>query len=111
MPLYEYQCDACGERFELIRKHSDPPVDVCTKCGKGPVTRLFSSPAIQFKGSGFYITDYAKKGNTSSTDSSSSTKPSDKPTDKPADKPASGSDGAKTDAAAKPAAPATGSKD
>jgi putative FmdB family regulatory protein len=62
MPLYEYECAACGERFELIRKFSDPPVDVCARCGKGPVTRLFSSPAIQFKGTGFYITDYAKKG-------------------------------------------------
>ena len=62
MPLYEYECEACGQRFELIRKFSDPPVDVCTLCGKGPVIRLFSSPAIQFKGSGFYITDYAKKG-------------------------------------------------
>ena len=62
MPLYEYECAACGERFELIRKFSDPPVDICTRCGRGPVTRLFSSPAIQFKGTGFYITDYAKKG-------------------------------------------------
>jgi len=62
MPLYEYECEACGERFELIRKFSDPPVGVCARCGKGPVTRLFSSPAIQFKGTGFYITDYAKKG-------------------------------------------------
>jgi len=62
MPLYEYECEACGERFELIRKFSDPAVDVCARCGKGPVTRLFSSPAIQFKGTGFYITDYAKKG-------------------------------------------------
>jgi putative FmdB family regulatory protein len=62
MPLYEYKCDACGRQFELIRKFSDPPVEVCTLCGKGPVSRLFSSPAIQFKGSGFYITDYAKKG-------------------------------------------------
>ena len=61
MPLYEYACDACGQRFELIRKFSDPPVEVCTLCGKGPVNRLFSSPAIQFKGSGFYITDYARK--------------------------------------------------
>jgi putative FmdB family regulatory protein len=62
MPLYEYECEACGERFELIRKFSDSSVDVCTLCGKGPVKRLFSSPAIQFKGSGFYITDYPKKG-------------------------------------------------
>ena len=64
MPLYEYECDACGQRFELIQKFSDPAPDVCTLCGKGPVRRLFSSPAIQFKGSGFYITDYAQKGKT-----------------------------------------------
>jgi putative FmdB family regulatory protein len=62
MPLYEYECDACGHRFEVIEKFSDPPVEVCKECGKGPVRRLFSSPAIQFKGSGWYITDYAKKG-------------------------------------------------
>jgi len=60
--LYEYQCEACGRRFELIRRFSDPPPEACTLCGSGPVNRLPSSPAIQFKGSGFYITDYAKKG-------------------------------------------------
>jgi putative FmdB family regulatory protein len=60
MPLYEYQCDACGRRFELIRKFSDPPLDACPTCG-GAVHKLASSPAIQFKGSGFYITDYPKK--------------------------------------------------
>jgi putative FmdB family regulatory protein len=62
MPLYEYECEACGQRFEVIRKFSDPPLDVCTLCGKGPVGRLQSSPAIQFKGSGWYITDYSQKG-------------------------------------------------
>jgi putative FmdB family regulatory protein len=61
MPLYEYQCDACGRRFELIRKFSDPPLDTCPSCG-GVVRKLMSSPAFQFKGSGWYITDYAKKG-------------------------------------------------
>ena len=60
MPLYEYQCDACDHRFEVIQKFSDAPVDVCPKCA-GTVRKLFSSPAIQFKGSGWYITDYAKK--------------------------------------------------
>jgi putative FmdB family regulatory protein len=60
MPLYEYKCDACGHRFEKIQKFSDPLVDTCPKCG-GVVHKLVSSPAIQFKGSGFYITDYAKK--------------------------------------------------
>jgi putative FmdB family regulatory protein len=60
MPLYEYQCDACGNRFERIQKFSDPPADKCPKCG-GVVRKLISSPAIQFKGSGWYVTDYAKK--------------------------------------------------
>ena len=59
MPLYEYECDACGHRFEKIQKFSDPLVDVCPTCG-GAVHKLMSSPAIQFKGSGFYITDYPK---------------------------------------------------
>ena len=61
MPLYEYQCEACNHRFERIQKFSDPLVETCPACGKGPVRKLLSSPAIQFKGSGWYITDYAKK--------------------------------------------------
>ena len=59
MPLYEYLCDACKQRFEVIQKFSDPPPDTCARCGKGPVHRQLSTPAIQFKGSGWYITDYA----------------------------------------------------
>jgi putative FmdB family regulatory protein len=66
MPLYEYQCEACQQRFEIIRKFSDPELDVCSLCGKGPVRRLLSSPAIQFKGSGWYITDYSQKGKSNS---------------------------------------------
>jgi putative FmdB family regulatory protein len=61
MPLYEYQCESCGHRFEVIQKFSDAPVDTCPTCG-GPVQKLLSSPAIQFKGSGWYITDYARSG-------------------------------------------------
>ena len=61
MPLYEYQCDACGHRFEKIQKFSDPLIDECPKCGQKQVRKLVSSPAIQFKGTGWYITDYAKK--------------------------------------------------
>jgi putative FmdB family regulatory protein len=72
MPLYEFECDACGERFEVIQKFSDPTPDVCEKCGKGPVRKLMSSPAIQFKGSGFYITDYAQKGKSDSGSGGSS---------------------------------------
>jgi putative FmdB family regulatory protein len=62
MPLYEYECDACGQRFELIQKYSDGPPEACPKCAKGPVQRLQSSPAFHLKGSGWYITDYARKG-------------------------------------------------
>lgn len=66
MPLYEYECDACAHRFEVIQKFSDAPIEVCPKCG-GAVRKLLSSPAIQFKGSGWYITDYARSGKTDST--------------------------------------------
>ncbi|CAN5562274.1 hypothetical protein BH23ACI1_BH23ACI1_07450 [soil metagenome] len=60
MPLYEYQCESCGTRVEKIQKFTDPPPASCAACG-GAMRKLFSSPAIQFKGSGWYITDYAKK--------------------------------------------------
>lgn len=59
MPLYEYQCTACAHRFEVIQKFSDAPLSECPKCG-GAVEKLLSSPAIQFKGSGFYLTDYGR---------------------------------------------------
>ena len=69
MPLYEYECDACAKRFEIIQRFSDPTPDLCRMCGKGPVRRLMSSPAIQFKGTGWYITDYSQKGKSSSESS------------------------------------------
>ncbi len=76
MPLYEYQCEKCG-RFERIVKFSDPPLAACPTCD-GPVAKLFSSPAIQFKGSGFYITDYAKKPSPESSGSKPSSEKSEK---------------------------------
>lgn len=109
MPLYEYECGACNAHFELIRKFSDPPVEHCTVCGKGPVRRLLSSPAIQFKGSGWYITDYAQKGKSGKADSSP-----DKPGEAKSGDAAKAESGAKGDTAAKPAAsstPASGSQD
>lgn len=60
MPLYEYQCDACGHSFEVIQKFSDPLIESCPSCG-GRVRKLQSAPAFQFKGTGWYITDYGKK--------------------------------------------------
>ncbi|MBI2820796.1 MAG: zinc ribbon domain-containing protein [Acidobacteria bacterium] len=62
MPLYEYRCTSCGDMFEIIQKFSDAPVETCSKCG-GQVRKLLSSSAIQFKGSGWYVTDYSRAGN------------------------------------------------
>lgn len=70
MPLYEYKCQACGDVFEVIQKFSDSPLTRHESCG-GSVERLLSSPALQFKGSGWYITDYAK-GSGKSTESNGS---------------------------------------
>ena len=64
--MYEYECQACHHRFERIQQFSDPLVKKCPKCGKKKVRKLLSSPAIQFKGSGFYITDYQRKGTSTS---------------------------------------------
>lgn len=61
MPLYEYQCLKCAEKLEAIQKISDQPYRICPHCG-GELKKLLSAPAIQFKGSGFYITDYARSG-------------------------------------------------
>jgi putative FmdB family regulatory protein len=63
MPLYEYECEKCGARFEVIQRFSDAPIATCRVC-EGPVHKLISPPAIQFKGTGWYITDYAKKNGT-----------------------------------------------
>ena len=70
MPLYEYLCKKCGHRFEKIQKFSDRMVKKCPDCG-GPVEQVISAPAVQFKGSGWYVTDYAKKSSTASSSSNS----------------------------------------
>jgi putative FmdB family regulatory protein len=116
MPLYEYKCDACGNRFEKIVKFSDPPLEECPACG-GKVQKLFSSPAIQFKGSGFYITDYAKKSSPESSSGKSTAEKSgsEKSSDKSSDSSTTGSsksDSTKTDSATPaPAASSTTSKE
>jgi putative FmdB family regulatory protein len=71
MPLYEYECKKCHHRFEKIQKFSDPHVKKCPKCG-GPIEQVISAPAVQFKGSGWYVTDYAKKSSAPSSSNSSS---------------------------------------
>ncbi len=108
MPLYEYQCPECGT-FERMQKFSDPILTACPTC-ESPVEKLLSAPAIQFKGSGWYVTDYAKKGTdkdkspgeTNAKDASSGeTKAKDTSGGK--DTGSSKGDGAKKDSPSKPA--------
>ena len=61
MPLYEYQCTVCGQRTEVLQRFQDPPLRECLHCG-GTLNKLLSAPALQFKGSGFYLTDYGRTG-------------------------------------------------
>jgi putative FmdB family regulatory protein len=81
MPLYEYLCKKCGHRFEKIQKFSDKPVKKCPECG-GAVEQVISAPAVQFKGSGWYVTDYAKKSHTSASDGSKDDKSKSETTSK-----------------------------
>jgi putative FmdB family regulatory protein len=83
MPLYEYQCKKCGHRFEKIRKFSDKPITKCPECS-GAVVQLLSAPAVQFKGSGWYVTDYARKSSApaSSSEGDSDVKETKKETKK-----------------------------
>lgn len=62
MPLYEYECQSCGRRTELLQRFGDEPLATCPECG-GKVRKLFSAPAVQFKGTGWYVTDYGRGGN------------------------------------------------
>lgn len=87
MPLYEYQCQECGESLEAIQKFSDPPYAICPQCG-GALKKLVSAPAIQFKGSGFYINDYAKGNSGASSSKAGNTK---KPETSTSSTPATGS--------------------
>jgi len=73
MPIYEYRCQSCGKIFDVRQSFSDEPLKTHEECG-GEVDRLISAPALQFKGSGFYITDYAKGGNNSSAKANSGEK-------------------------------------
>ncbi|MCK4336626.1 MAG: zinc ribbon domain-containing protein [Candidatus Aminicenantes bacterium] len=83
MPLHEYKCSECGVVFEVLQKISDSPLKKCIKCG-GPVNKLVSSPAIQFKGSGWYVTDYAlKKDRAAAAEKKVSPKIQEPPASKP----------------------------
>ena len=105
MPIHEYKCPACGCRTEALQKLRDKPLQKCPKCG-GQLVKLISSPAIQFKGSGFYITDYAHKNIPSKEKTSRDHTPCEKTTEKPADgsvEKAAGKAGSRVEAKAKTA--------
>jgi putative FmdB family regulatory protein len=109
MPLYEYQCDKCGRRFEIIQKMSDPLVEKCPTCG-GPVHKLQSAPAFQFKGSGWYVTDYARKdqsGSTKAEGESKDAKPAEK-SDQATEKSNKTSEGTKSTASTAASSSTTG---
>jgi putative FmdB family regulatory protein len=77
VPLYEYQCKKCKHKFEKIQKFSDRPIRKCPECG-GPVEKIQHAPAVQFKGTGWYVTDYGGKSDKSKTDGGSEKVGSDK---------------------------------
>jgi len=99
LPLYEYQCKKCHSLTERIQKFSDPPLTTCPHCG-GELEQLLSAPAVQFKGSGWYVTDYARKapstgassGNGASPSSSSESKPGPAKAETPPSKNSSGTE-------------------
>lgn len=95
MPLYEYRCTQCGHRFERIQNFSAEPELECPKC-KGALERPLTAPALQFKGAGWYVNDYAGKSKSGSSSESSTTTA-----------PAAESKPAATESAPKPAPPAT----
>jgi putative FmdB family regulatory protein len=104
MPRYEYKCEGCGEHFELSQKFADEPLTVHDKCG-GRVERLISVPALQFKGSGFYVNDYAKGGSSSGNGGSKKSEGDSKSDSKPASDTAAKSDTKSTES--KPAPTST----
>lgn len=92
MPLYEYQCKKCKHKFEKIQKFSDRPIKKCPQCGS-PVEKVQHAPNVQFKGSGWYVTDYGGKSESSKSDGGSEKSDAEKSDEK--------SDKAKRDSAAK----------
>jgi len=85
VPLYEYKCNKCGKRSERIEKMNGPYLKKCPHCG-GSVEQLMSAPAIQFKGSGWYVTDYGKSSSGGGSDKSENSGNSEKGATKPAEK-------------------------
>ncbi len=91
MPLYEYQCTQCQHQFELLQRFSDPQVTVCPQCG-GEVRQIISAPAVVFKGSGWYVTDYARKSSAPPSNGSHKTESKTESKTETKDKPKSSGD-------------------
>ena len=109
MPLYEYRCVKCHTHFEKIRKYSDPPFSKCEKCG-GKLEQLLSSPAFKFKGTGWYVTDYARKPSDGEKEKADKDKPDVSPSGKSETAAESKKEKTPSKEATKPAEPATTSK-
>jgi len=102
MPLYEYECKKCHHRFERIVKYSDLPMKKCPDCG-GPVEQTITAPAVQFKGSGWYVTDYAKKSPATATSSNGDSKSKDEAAAKKEEKSSKSSEKSKSETSGKKA--------
>jgi putative FmdB family regulatory protein len=89
VPIYEYRCPN-GHTFEVLQKMSDPPVEVCSICGAGPLEKILFPVAVHFKGSGFYSTDYGKGGRKAAAKDDGAGASTEKTTDKPAEKSGAG---------------------
>ena len=100
MPLYEYECEKCGHRFEKIQKFSDKMVKKCPECG-GKVEQMISAPAVQFKGSGWYVTDYANKSHTPGSDGGKDSKKEEKTKSEGSSKEGSAKESSSTDSSSK----------
>ena len=110
MPLYEYHCDSCGQNFERLQRFSDDPLTVHEACGSGPVHRLISTSALQFKGTGWYITDYKKSNSSNPSKESGKESKSDGGGSASSDASSTKSSGdSKSSSDSKPAAPASSS--
>jgi putative FmdB family regulatory protein len=110
MPLYEYECEKCGHRFEKIQKFSDRMVKKCPECG-GKVEQMISAPAVQFKGSGWYVTDYANKSHAPSSDGGKDSKSGEKSKSDGSSKEGSSKEGSSKEGSSGTASKESSSKD
>lgn len=113
MPIYEYECAKCGKTIEVIQKMSDKPLKKHESCG-GTLTKLISASGFQFKGTGWYVTDYPRKGSKETTEAAKDTKTETKETKETSsngNKEGSGGKAGAEKTSKKDSAPKSGKKD